>query len=75
MSSEIKPVLKLLTIEEVSLRLKLSRGAVYQMIARREIPFIKIGRRVRFDDRDLTSWIDQQKIEAINNSNNIKIFQ
>ena len=53
---------KLLTVFEASAILKLTRGALYQMIARREIPYIKMGRRVRFLDNDITEWLTRQKI-------------
>jgi len=66
MRAEIKDIPELLTIEEVSLRFKLSRGAIYQMISRREIPFIKMGRRIRFVNDDLILWLGRQKVEGSN---------
>ncbi len=29
---------------------------------RREIPFIKMGRIVRFDIRDVRAWVEKQKV-------------
>jgi excisionase family DNA binding protein len=37
---------------------------LYTRIWRREIRFIKIGRSVRFDVRDLEALIDQSRVEA-----------
>lgn len=59
--------LELLTVDEVTQLLKLSKGAVYQMIARREIPYLKIGRRIRFDKEEISKWLDRQRVDGINN--------
>jgi len=32
-------------------------------VSRREIPFIKIGRRVLFDFEDLQSFVEQMKVQ------------
>lgn len=37
---------EVLTVEEASKRLRLSRNAVYEAIARSEIPSIRFGRRI-----------------------------
>lgn len=55
--------LELLTVDEVTQLLKLSKGAVYQMIARREIPYLKMGRRVRFDKTEISTWINKQRVK------------
>ena len=34
---------------------------VYQMVSKRGIPFVKIGRSVRFDLTDIDTWIERQK--------------
>ncbi len=34
---------------------------VYQMVSKGGIPFVKIGRSVRFDLHDIDPWIEQQK--------------
>ena len=55
----------MLTIEEVALYLHLTKVAVYGMVRRREIPFYKIGRRLRFKQNDLDSWLEGQKVQHI----------
>lgn len=51
----------LLTIKEASdfLNVKISR--LRTAILTREIPFLKVGRLVRFDKKDLIKWIDSLK--------------
>ena len=65
---------RLLNIKEVSEYLGISQKGLYNMIYRREIPFIKIGGRVRFDIIDLDKWIERQKIKSVSSViENVKI--
>lgn len=48
----------LMTAEELGQLLRMSRGAVYAMVARGELPgVIKIGRRLRFDRGTVLDWL------------------
>lgn len=38
---------------------------VRELKYRRAIPFVKVGRSLRFDIRDLDRWIEAHKTEAI----------
>ncbi len=60
---------RLLTIKEASEYLGISVKGIYNMVNRRQIPFIKIGGRLRFDKIDLDNWVEKQKIP---DSNDIK---
>jgi putative molybdopterin biosynthesis protein len=53
---------RLLTIKEASEYLGITENALYCMVYRRQIPFVKIGKRLRFDKIDLDKWIEKQKI-------------
>ena len=53
---------KLLTAEQLAEYLNISRHAVYCMVFRREIPHLKLGRRVRFDPIEVQQWLEDQKI-------------
>lgn len=48
---------KLLTGEQVAQRLDVSRSKAYQMMNRKEIPTIKIGKCVRVRNEDLEDFI------------------
>ena len=37
---------------------------VRRLIAERRIPFVKIGRLVRFDPEEITAWIDGRRVPA-----------
>ena len=39
-----------------------SREAIYQMVSRRQIPFVKIGGRTMFDLEQIHAWIRKHTI-------------
>jgi len=38
------------------------KGTIYNWISQRKLPFIKIGRRVKFDKKDIDKFIDERKV-------------
>ena len=50
-----------LTIEEVAEMLKVARSTVYKY-KEMGLPFIKLGKVIRFELKDVVNWVDQQKI-------------
>ena len=54
----------LLTIEDAAKRLTTSERHVRELIYRRRLPFVKVGRLVRFDRGDLEAWIADRKVAA-----------
>jgi len=55
---------RLLNIKEAARYLGTTDKTLYTKIWRREIPFIKIGRSVRFDVRDLEALIERSRVRA-----------
>src|SRR6266850_1978200 len=53
----------LMTVKEAALYLATTPATLYTRIWRREVPFIKLGRSVRFDVRDLDKLMDQSKVK------------
>lgn len=53
----------LLTPDEVASRLKISKYTVYEMVKRGDLPAVRIGRKMRFNEKDLAAYITQEKIE------------
>lgn len=51
---------ELLTVDEVAARLKWHRNTVYNRVHQRTIPFVKVGRSLRFKPADLDRWIEEQ---------------
>jgi excisionase family DNA binding protein len=55
---------RLLNIKEAARFLGTTDKTLYTKIWRREIPFIKLGRSVRFDVRDLEALIERSRVRA-----------
>lgn len=62
MSYEIKK--RLLTIKEASEYLGISVRGLYLMVYRRQIPFVKLGGKIRFDLKKLDEWIEKNTIPS-----------
>jgi excisionase family DNA binding protein len=64
-SISIKP--KLLTTDQAAEFLGVSAGtlAVWRCLARYRLPFVKIGRSVRYDEADLVSWMESRKVHQV----------
>jgi len=52
-----------MSVKEAALYLATTPATLYTRIWRREVPFIKLGRSVRFDVRDLDELIEQSKVK------------
>lgn len=50
---------KLMGIDELSEYLKLAKPTIYQKTSSREMPSIKIGKRLYFKKSDIDSWLIQ----------------
>ncbi|MFC1573468.1 helix-turn-helix domain-containing protein [Candidatus Eisenbacteria bacterium] len=53
----------MLTVKQVADWLNLKPKTIYAMTARREIPCVRIGKRLRFSRHDLLRWLGQRKEE------------
>lgn len=49
----------LLTVRTAAEYLKVSSSTLYQLTSRKEIPFIKRGKRLYFKKEDLRKWIEE----------------
>jgi len=62
--SGLKSHQRLLTVEEVSRYLAVSVSTVYGWVWQRRIPFVKLGRALRFDLSDLEAFVETNKEHA-----------
>ncbi len=53
----------LLDSEAVAASLRVTPRLIQRLVAERRIPFLKVGRFVRFDPADVNVWLDQQRVE------------
>ena len=55
---------RLLTMDEASEYLGISKLTLYGWVSARKIRFVKIGRLVKFKQQDLDQWIDGHTVMA-----------
>ena len=53
--------MQLLTIEQLSEQLNVPKSWIYTRTRKKEIPFRKLGRYVRFDVNEIQDWLDGKK--------------
>jgi len=50
---------RLLNVKEAAQYLSLEVGTIYKKVGLRELPFVKVGRALRFDVKELDRFIEQ----------------
>lgn len=73
------PTRELLTVGEVAELLAISEPGVRRLIDRRIIPYFKVMRSIRFDKKDILSYLSNNRVEPIgsityDNTENKKIM-
>ena len=58
---------KLLSIQETADCLGIRITTLYTWVCKRKIPFIKVGKLVKFEDRDLSRWVAKRRVSTANN--------
>ena len=56
---------RLLGIEETAEHLGITPNTLYAWVSQKRIPYVKIGRLLKFDPRDIETWIEGRKVKAI----------
>jgi excisionase family DNA binding protein len=54
---------RLLTAEEIAERLNVPTSWVYSAARNGELPAVRLGRYVRFDESDVADWVDAQRAQ------------
>ena len=55
---------KLLNIEELSEHLGITVNTAYSWVSQKKVPYIKVGRLVRFDMDKINEWVEQNSVEV-----------
>lgn len=62
-SSQVDPVsASLLSIEQLADWLGVTDRFIRRLVAERRVPFLKIGRFIRFDPAEIEHWLDSQRV-------------
>ena len=56
---------RLLSIGQLSQQLGVSVKTLYGWVCLRQIPYVKMGRLVKFDPRDIARWIETKKSRCV----------
>jgi excisionase family DNA binding protein len=57
------PNRRFLDVREAAEYLGLATSTLYTMVSQRRVPFVKIGRRTKFDREKIESWIAQHSVK------------
>ena len=52
----------LISIDELASILRIRKGTIYNWVYRRKIPYVKVGRLVRFDLNEIAKYLDGCRI-------------
>jgi excisionase family DNA binding protein len=55
---------RLLSIGQLAERLGTTPRHVRRLVAERRVPFVKVGRLVRFDPEDIAGWLDGRRVSG-----------
>jgi len=61
---QCKPEMTLMTVKEAAQFLSISVSTLYGWAWQRRIPFVKVGRALRFDRIDLQEFVQAHRFEA-----------
>jgi excisionase family DNA binding protein len=65
MSWSDAPNQRFLDVKEVSKEYRLAVSTLYTMVSQRRIPFVKMGRRTKFDRKELDRWVHNHSVKPI----------
>lgn len=52
----------LLDIDQLATHLGTSHRHIRRLVAERRVPYVKVGRLVRFDPAEITRWIEARRV-------------
>jgi excisionase family DNA binding protein len=59
--TDISTVPQLLTIDQLAQRLGITVRHVRRLVAEKRVPYYKVGRLVRFDPAEITTWLGTRR--------------
>jgi excisionase family DNA binding protein len=66
MTNASKPVDKLMSPDELSSFLSISKSTIYRLVETRKIPFFKINGSLRFSRDDISGYLSNNRFEPFN---------
>ena len=56
---------QLLTMDQLAERLGVTRRHVRRLVDERRVPFLRIGRFIRFDPSEIANWLDANPVPGL----------
>lgn len=56
---------QLLTMDQLAERLGVTHRHVRRLVAERRVPFVRVGRFIRFEPVEIAAWLDQVRQAAM----------
>lgn len=56
---------QLLTMDQLAERLGVTRRHVRRLVDERRVPFLRIGRFIRFDPSEIADWLDANRVPGL----------
>ncbi|MFA5349924.1 MAG: helix-turn-helix domain-containing protein [Candidatus Omnitrophota bacterium] len=56
---------RFLGINELSEYLGITKGTLYVWTCQKKIPYLKVGRLVKFDLREIETWLSKKRIKPL----------
>ena len=57
---------RFLGVAELSDYLGILKGTLYVWVCHKKIPYVKVGRLVKFDLRKIEKWLEENSVEVYN---------
>jgi excisionase family DNA binding protein len=54
---------RLVGLQEIAVYLNIKPSTIYAWVNQKRLPYIKIGRLVKFDLQDIDAWIQERKVK------------
>jgi excisionase family DNA binding protein len=67
-SKEINSTTGLMNVTKTAHYLGISVYTLYSWVFQKRIPFVKLGRKLMFDPKDIIDWVNEQKHQPIENN-------
>lgn len=56
---------KLITMQKVSEITLMKKSTIYTYVARKKIPYLRLGGKLLFDEQDILKWLESKKVDPI----------
>jgi excisionase family DNA binding protein len=65
MTTDLNTLPNLLTPDDLAQFLSISKTGVYRLVDKRRIPFFRIGGSLRFEKKDVLSYLQGNRVESV----------